>query len=683
MAVASVRMPVRWRGRLTVLVSVVLLVAGVAVPPGLAEAATPGHVVVADEKPVPVSVVKARVIPRPVQKVTAAPHATWPRAAAVTATLPAPGKGQTAVTAGTLPMKVAAQVGGTVVKRLRIAVAAHAAATALGIHGAVLSLARADGKTSAGKVKAVIGYTSFADAYGGDYASRLHLVELPGCALTTPRVAACRKKSPLATADDVKTAALTATVAVAASAVVLAADSTASGSGGDYTAAALPTTGEWTAGGSDGSFDYNFPIDVPTVPGSLEPSVSLAYDSQSTDGLTSSTDNQASWVGDGWDYSPGYIERDYQSCETAPPSETKWAASGDLCWSKYDTITLSLNGQDTELVDDSGDGADDPADGTWHPQVDNGEKVSYVTGGSNGTADGGYWVITTSNGTSYWFGRGEIANYASGDTATDSAWTVPVYATSTGQPGFSASKETAEEQAWRWNLDYVTDTHGDAMAYFYSTEDNYYDSTVNSSAGDADEKYVQGGALTKIEYGLRAGDVYGYTPAGEVTFTTGTARTDIPSDMTCTSGDTCDTESPTFWGKYELDDITTYARSGTALDEVDTWALGHEYLSTGDSTQAAPLWLESVTETAEDGTAITLPATDFYGTSFQNRIESEDDDGYSLIYRNRLTEIVSDTGAVTTVNYQSPAGACVRDPAGSGREHTALLPGLLDRIRCH
>ena len=29
-------------------------------------------------------------------------------------------------------------------------------------------------------------------------------------------------------------------------------------------------------------------------------------------------------------------------------------------------------------------------------------------------------------------------------------------------------------QAWRWNLDYVTDSHGDAMAYFYNTETNYY-----------------------------------------------------------------------------------------------------------------------------------------------------------------------------------------------------------------
>ena len=63
---------------------------------------------------------------------------------------------------------------------------------------------------------------------------------------------------------------------------------------------------------------------MPPVPGGLAPQVSLDYDSQAVDGLTSSTNDQASWIGDGWDYEPGYIERDYQSCETEPPGATDW-----------------------------------------------------------------------------------------------------------------------------------------------------------------------------------------------------------------------------------------------------------------------------------------------------------------------------------------------------------------------
>ena len=40
-------------------------------------------------------------------------------------------------------------------------------------------------------------------------------------------------------------------------------------------------------------------------PAALQPPVSLDYNSQSVDGLTSSTNDQASWIGDGWDYEPG------------------------------------------------------------------------------------------------------------------------------------------------------------------------------------------------------------------------------------------------------------------------------------------------------------------------------------------------------------------------------------------
>ena len=68
-------------------------------------------------------------------------------------------------------------------------------------------------------------------------------------------------------------------------------------------------------------------------------------------------------------------------------------------------------------------------------------------------------------------------------------------------------------QAWRWNLDYVTDSRGNAIAYFYSSETNYYaaDNGTKATAG-----YTQAGVVSKIEYGLRAGSVYGVTPAGDL-----------------------------------------------------------------------------------------------------------------------------------------------------------------------
>ena len=100
--------------------------------------------------------------------------------------------------------------------------------------------------------------------------------------------------------------------------MVLAATTSASGSAGDYSATPLSEAGSWAEGGSSGAFTYSYPISVPPVPGGLAPQVSLDYNSQAVDGLTSSTNNQASWIGDGWDYQPGYIERDYQSCSARP-----------------------------------------------------------------------------------------------------------------------------------------------------------------------------------------------------------------------------------------------------------------------------------------------------------------------------------------------------------------------------
>jgi len=42
--------------------------------------------------------------------------------------------------------------------------------------------------------------------------------------------------------------------------------------------------------------------------------------------------------------------------------------------------------------------------GTWHLQNDDGTKVQLDTGGANGMRNGEYWVVTTTDGTKYYFG---------------------------------------------------------------------------------------------------------------------------------------------------------------------------------------------------------------------------------------------------------------------------------------
>ncbi len=675
------------------------------------------------QKPVPVHVVHGHRGPVPVMHRWHRPAVSWPAAGTAVAAVPANGGAATRagtaaagpggpgglVRPGGLPVRVAGisatkgrdaghsagRVAGSVPSRVRVRVLSHAAALRLGVRGVVFTVARADGMAAAGRVRLSLGYSSFAYGYGGDYASRLRLVELPSCALTTPRVAACRAQTPLSSADNVQKASLGADVTVPPAAVpsaplspaavpsaplppaavpsagaaagdtgaagatatggagfvVLAAATSPSGSGGNFAASPLAEAGSWSGGEQSGAFDYSYPISVPPVPGGLEPQVSLGYNSQEADGLTSSTDNQASWIGDGWNYAPGYIERDYQSCEQNPAGKTQ---TGDFCWSSNNVTTLSLNGQDTTLVQDSSTGA-------WHPEADQNEKVSYQSTGSattNGTHDGDYWVITEPDGTKYYFGMNELPGWSSSKATTNSAWTMPVYATKTGQPCYNSDFADADcPQAWRWNLDYVVDPHGNAVAYFYNTETNYYARDGGTTANAA---YTQAGALSKIEYGLRSNTVYSAAAAAQVNFATSASRTDVPTDLSCSSGQSCDVQSPTFWGKYQLTSISTQTLEGSSLQKVDSWALSQTYPATGDKTTPPSLWLSSITRTGQDGTAVSLPPVTFTGKALANRVETGD--GYSDITRLRMVQITNETGGQTDIGYDTPAGAC----GGSG-----------------
>jgi RHS repeat-associated protein len=635
----------------------------------------PGAPASAAGAPVAVHPVHGRPAQVPRMPSSSRPRTSWPAAGAGTAVLaagvrpraagleagPSAGSGR----AGSLPLWVGpadlstptvgkgastSAVTARPVSRVQAGMAGRATVAALGVHGVVFSVARADGATASSRVHVSVDYASFADASGGNYASRLHLVELPACALTSPQLAKCRVQTPVRTADNTRadqagadvtlpgtaTAAarggtgLTARLTSAASAApaVLALTATASGSGGNFAAEPYSEADAWVTGDSSGAFTYSSPISVPPVPGGLEPEVSLDYNSQATDGLTSSTNNEASWVGDGWDYSPGYIEVDYPSCSSlvlAPPT-------GDLCPGPEQTI-LSRNGVQSPIVAGS--------KGTLKAEADGGEEVLDQTSPLGQS----YWEVIEPDGTQYYYGLNQLPGYVSGDPTTNSVWTVPV---------------GSETEPWRYMLDYVVDPHGNAIAYFYNTQTNYYaqdDGTTGSAA------YTQGGTLTKIEYGLRTGSAYSSTPAGQVTFTTSsTVRTDAPTDLACAHNAACTVTSPTFWTSYALTGISTQALVSGSLHNVDSWSLADTYPATGDTTTSPSLWLSSVTRTGQDGsTAISLPPVSFAGKPMPNRVQTAADTaaGYSQITRYRLTSITSDTGEVTSAAYSTAdTGAC-------------------------
>ncbi|MCQ9136645.1 hypothetical protein, partial [Streptomyces hilarionis] len=140
-----------------------------------------------------------------------------------------------------------------------------------------------------------------------------------------------------------------------------------SGAQGTYKATALAPSSRWSVAPSSGAFSWSYPLTSVPTPGGLTPTVGLGYSSQSADGRTSATNNQGSWIGEGFSYDPGYIERRYKPC-----SDDGHTGSGEQCWA-FENATIMLNGSSGELVKDD-------ATGKWHMSSDDGSKVERLTG---------------------------------------------------------------------------------------------------------------------------------------------------------------------------------------------------------------------------------------------------------------------------------------------------------------
>jgi hypothetical protein len=248
------------------------------------------------------------------------------------------------------------------------------------VDGPAFTVARTDAATP-GRVRLRLDYSEFEQAFGGAYGARLRLARLPQCALTTPTEPECRTPVPLETTNNGEAKTLTADVEAAPSAesgspaaasmrgnaTLLVAAAGSESSQGDYKATSLEPSATWQAGGNSGSFSWSYPMRVPPVPGGLTPKVAISYSSASVDGRTANTSGQPSWIGEGFDLWPGYIERRYKSCEDDGVAKDQFGnAPGDRCWG-YENATLSWGGRAGELIQAS--------DGTWRLKSDDGTRL--------------------------------------------------------------------------------------------------------------------------------------------------------------------------------------------------------------------------------------------------------------------------------------------------------------------
>ncbi|MEU6771269.1 RHS repeat-associated core domain-containing protein [Streptomyces sp. NPDC046759] len=557
--------------------------------------------------------------------------------------------------------------------------------------GMAVRLTRKDKKPAPGPVGVTIDYNAFKNAYGGDFASRLRLVQMPACALTTPKKRGCSPDTRryLPVHNDVKSGKLTATVyadadptataaapktgmammSAATTSTVTAVTTSSSSDDGDYRASTLSPSGKWDVSTGSGAFTYDLPVTLPKAPFGATPDLALSYNSQSVDGRTSATNNQASWAGMGWDLNVGYIERKYKNC-----SQDVNNTVGDMCWQSPNhslepdgaEYTISLNGVDSALVQD-GNGT-----GSYHVQDDPGWRVQHLTGGHG--ADDEYWVISSQDGMRYYFGWGRAER--TGD-ATHSVLTVPVAGDDTGEPCHSQFPEPCT-QAWRWNLDRVVDPNEVENAYFYDKQTNYYRSVINT---DKARQYDAAGYLTRIEYGwasqipgaklpakvelshvgrcverMSYDDPLGKEPpACPGISSNASSYPDVPTDLMCdgTSADNyCagKTYYPTFFTTDMLWDIKTYVSDdgGTTWDPAMQYQMKYG-LPDPSGSVGKTLWLDYVQRKGYgDGLDQRLPVINFNGEWLDNQV------GKSTLNFRRVTKVYGDLGSVTSVTYGQP-----------------------------
>ncbi|MFI7345395.1 RHS repeat domain-containing protein [Streptomyces sp. NPDC049936] len=618
-------------------------------------------------------------------------QARWPGKGSATVAL-SDGEAGSATPAG-VPVRIEprpVKSGAAAPGEVRVTVLDQSAARRTGVTGVVLT-AEAD---TAGAAELSLDYGAFASAIGGGWSQRLRLVTLPTCALTTPDKPACRTQTPVRSQNDsgrqTVSAELTfpgsaggpatqlASNATATSGATVLAMTAAGGSGqspkgsGDYTATSLSESSSWSAGEGSGAFSWSYDFSMPPAAAGPTPLLSLAYDSGGVDGRTATTNNQGTSIGEGFEFTESYIERAYGSCDDDGHKDVF-----DRCW-KYDNAQLVLNGKSNRLVKDS-------TSGEWRLEGDDASKVTRSTGADNGDDNGEYWTVVTGEGVSYTFGRNKLEG--ANTQRTNSTWTVPVFGDDSGEPGYADGVSfagRAKTQAWRWNLDLVEDTSGNAATYWYTKETNHY---RKNNAAKAETGYTRGGHLDTITYGLRSGALFSDAADAKVTFgyaerctakdcTSLTKETsdnwpDVPFDVICADGDAdCDGYGPTFFTRKRMTGVHTFSWNATtsAYDPVDSWAFTQEYLDGGDigDTSDQSLTLRSIKRTGKAGTAIETKPVSFTYQMRPNRVDGTDD--ILPLTRPRISTITSETGAITTVTLSAPE--CVRSAVLGAAEDT-------------
>lgn len=600
---------------------------------------------------------------------------------------------------------------------LRVELKDPAATRAAGVNGALLALTDAAGQAPAGKVKVGVDVTAWAKSSGANWADRARLVQLPGCALTTPGAKGCTTRTPLATQRDAsgrlvaeievpagapsaatsgsKSAGLDVTAEMpGARSIALAAEAGPSGAAGDFSATPILPSMSWQAGANAANFTYGYTIELPSSIAGAAPSVGLGYDSSSLDGRTASTNAQSSVFGDGWDWHPGAISRSYKTCKDAGIKD-----SGDECWSG-DRLSLSLAGHTGELVRDDNSCV-------YRLRGEDGTKIERLTGRDNGAWKGEAWKLTTTDGTRYYFGANKLPGGDATDPAAKSVSTVPVYWPGAADKCLGAESPATgswQSMAWQWNLDYVVDPHQNLITYRYEQENNYYARGGGQNNGTGTPTMYQRGSYpTWIGYGQRLPEQIAAkgaakpaaqvviknaercVPGGTVTCdpaqrTKDNAKSwpDTPVDQECGATGQCLNLSPTYFTTKKITEIASGIWTGTNWRKVDSFVLNQSFQDPQDGTSPT-LWLDSIQRAGYNGmTKLPVPPVTFDPLQIPNRVDGivKRPDGTEAsaprYNRPRIKAINTETGGRINVVYKTPECSRVKGTMPSSEDGNTM-----------
>ncbi|WP_084261552.1 polymorphic toxin-type HINT domain-containing protein [Micromonospora rifamycinica] len=620
----------------------------------------------------------ARAWPYARQQREAPPAPEWPAAGTAHVSL----TGDVVTRAGSLPVSVTPATGaaGARVSEMTVQVLDRTTTPAAWQDGMLMRVGTPTGSQTTGTASLSVDYRSFRYAYGGDWASRLRLWQVPECALRTPAPSDCMA-TPLRSRNDTAAGVVTAEVPVVP--LALAGRSTRSGQAaepasaaqrgtlvalvagpsgpdGTFTVSPLAASSTWGVGGATGGFTWSYGMRTPPVAGPA-PGVSVSYSSASVDGRSETSNTQPSWVGEGFDYWPGYVERRYVPCAEDMDDDKNGAApnntvkNGDLCW-RSDNAVMNLGGHGSELVYEGGKG--------WHSRSEDGSKIEKLTGAGNDDNNGEYWKVTTTDGTQYFFGRHSLPGQS---VVTESTWTVPVAGNHINEPCNASSYISSFcDQAWRWNLDYVVDPRGNTTSYWYAKETNKYGRNISDTNVVS---YTRGGTLARIDYGTwdRGAD-RSVKAIGQVLFdvkdrcfttSCGTHNAtnwpDTPWDQECTASPCTHKYAPTFWTTKRLAKVTTRVWDTTKTtpdwQDIDSWTFTHSFPPIGDGSDHPGLWLDKIDHAGLVGGTVNMPPVTFTPVSMPNRVLT---DNTSTNNWQRLDYIITETGAKIDVAYSLP-----------------------------